>query len=95
MGDMADEFAALKAVNRQIKEQRKVENSVILHDFICRHKVNYVAGDHTVLIRDSRFPAIDVYVTTGKWKHCPSKLVRSGIERMIKYLEKVKIEGGR
>ena len=66
MGDMGDDFAAMKAHRQQQHADWKQKNTAILESGGLNLTVtNY---GETILFRESGKPMVDFYPSTGRWR---------------------------
>ena len=86
MGDMKEEFEALKELRTERREKRFEENMRILSESKEAGFISYEErNDGTVLLfRDKRKPKVDFYPGTGRWKF-NNQVMRGGARKFISW----------
>lgn len=91
MGDMADDFAAMKAHRQQQHAHWKQKNMEILNASGAIFTVtNY---GETLLFRMTGYPKVDFYPSTGRWRIVGDKNgrpLRGGAEAFLSWYERQK-----
>lgn len=68
MSEIGDMWAEVRAEERVIHETRKVANLAALRVAVFDAPFHFKNGGDVVLVRDSRYPAVDFWPSTGKWR---------------------------
>jgi len=86
MGDMKEEFEALKELRTERREKRFEENMRILLESKEAGFISYEErNEGTVLLfRDKRKPKVDFYPGTGRWKF-NNQVMRGGARKFISW----------
>lgn len=88
MGDMADDFAAMKAHRQEQHRDWKRRNMEILSASGAVFTVTN--NGETLLFRMTGFPKVDFYPSTGRWRvvGSQSKTFRGGAESFLRWYAK-------
>lgn len=88
MGDMADDFAAMKAHRQAQHEEWRQRNTNI----IATSGVSFRSANHgeTFCFRERGKPMVDFYPSTGRWRvvGAKSRTFRGGAEAFLRWYEK-------
>lgn len=87
MGDMAEDFAAMKAHRQQQHADWKQKNMEILNASTLIFTVTN--NGETLCFREANKPKVDFYPSTGRWR-IPDKnqTFRGGAESFLRWYEK-------
>jgi hypothetical protein len=87
MGDMADDFGAMKAHRQQQHADWKQRNLAVLNaSAVIFTTTNY---GETLLFRESGKPRVDFYPSTGRWRVAGlTKTFRGGATSFLQWYEK-------
>lgn len=87
MGDMGDDFAAMKAHKQQQHADRNQKNMAALN--ASGHKFTETNYGETILFREPGKPKVDFYPSTGRWRVAGmSKTFRGGAEVFLRWYAK-------
>lgn len=93
MGDMAEDFAAMKAHRQQKHADWKERNTEIL--LRSNLTLTIKSGGESILFRESGKPKVDFYPSTGRWRVAGKKeTFRGGAESFLRWYAKQKAEHG-
>lgn len=92
MGDMADDFAAMKAHRQQQHADWKRRNMMALNRAVAGRFTSTNYGE-TLCFRESGKPMVDFYPSTGRWRivGANSQTFRGGAESFLRWYEKQKV----
>lgn len=87
MGDMADDFAAMKSHRQERHADWKQRNLAVLNaSGVIFTTTNY---GETLLFREAGKPKADFYPSTGRWRVAGlTKTFRGGAEAFLRWYEK-------
>lgn len=86
MGDMADDFAAMKAHTQAKHAEWKRKNTEILN---ASGIVFRVASAETYVFREPGKPKVDFYPSTGRWRVAGvTKTFSGGAESFLRWYQK-------
>ena len=90
MGDMAGDFAAMKAHRQEQHAEWKRKNMEVLDASALKFReTNY---GETILFRESGKPKVDFYPSTGRWRVAGlTKTFRGGAESFVRWYEKQEV----
>jgi hypothetical protein len=84
MGDMGDDFAAMKAHTQAKHAEWKRKNMAVLSDSGAVFTVTN--GGETLLFRQTGYPRVDFYPSTGRWRVADVKeTYRGGAKRFLEW----------
>lgn len=91
MGDMADDFNAMRSHRQQKHADWNERNTAILLQ--GKLKLTIKSGGEVILFREPGKPKVDFYPSTGRWR-IPDKnqTFRGGAESFLRWYEKQKEE---
>lgn len=89
MGDMADDFAAMRAHKQERHAMLKRRNIMLLNLRVAGRFKSTNYGE-TVLFREPGKPKVDFYPSTGRWRivGSQSKTFRGGAESFLRWYAK-------
>lgn len=92
MGDMADDFAAMKAHRQQQHAMMKRRNLMLLNLRVAGRFASTNYGE-TLVFREPGKPAVDFYPSTGRWRVAGvTKTFRGGAESFLRWYEKQEVK---
>jgi len=90
MGDMKEDFAALKAWKKERHAQWKVDNTACLLESM-KGRFAIRNNGETLIFREKHYPRVDFYPSTGRWRiPGKKKTYRGGAKSFINWYEKQK-----
>lgn len=85
MGDMGDDFRALRKIRQQKRRENLKYSVTLLQEVGINHRMP--SSTHCVVEHNGK--TIDFYPSTGLWIDRANKKTRRGVRKLLHYLNKI------